>query len=123
LIKSPLFVSIKYKRKINGLDVVGPADEIELAVSDKVLFYSKNWRELKYAGEISVILSKEVLEKLKNGEIVNKPMDIAYPITIYDIKLGYYVENKQKIYYPVWIFYCKDGLGNDLKLVVEAVKR
>lgn len=94
--KKPLFVLIKYKRKINGLEVIGPADEIEVAVSDKILFYSKNWRKLKYEGIVSVISSKEALEKLKKGEIVNKPMCIAYPITVHNIKLGYYASGKDR---------------------------
>lgn len=120
--QKPLFVSIKYKRELNGLPVIGPGDEIEIAVASDILYYSKKWRKVEYAGKINIITAKEALKKFEKGSMINKPMGVAYPLTVYDIKLGYYSDGKQKYYYPVWIFYCKDKLGNYLKLAVEAVR-
>lgn len=41
-----LFVSIKYKRCLDGLSVIGPGDEIELAVAKEVLYFSKEWKKI-----------------------------------------------------------------------------
>ena len=120
--QKPLFVSIKYKRELNGLPVIGPGDEIEVAVASDILYYSKKWRRVEYAGRIDIITAKDAFKRFERGSMVNKPMGVAYPLTVYDIKLGYYSDGKQKYYYPVWIFYCKDRLGNNLKLAVGAVR-
>ncbi len=120
--QKPLFVSVKYKRELNGAPVIGPGDEIEFAVANDILYYSKKWSILEYAGNVNIISAKEGLKLLERGSIVNKPMSIAFPLTVSDIKLGYYSDGKRNYYYPVWIFYCKDNLGNDLKLAVKAIK-
>jgi len=117
--QKPLFVSIKYKRTLNGSPVVGPGDEIEVAVAKDVLYFSKKWKTLERVAEVNVITAAEALKKLEKGEILNKPMGLAYPVTIHRIELGYYSGERE--FYPAWIFYCKDSAGNDLKLAVKAI--
>jgi len=117
--QKPLFVSIKYKRILNGSPVVGPGDEIEVAVAKDVLYFSKKWKILERVAEVNVIPAAEALKKLEKGEILNKPMGLAYPVTIHRIEFGYYSGEKE--FYPAWIFYCKDSAGNDLKLAVKAI--
>lgn len=116
--QKPLFVSIKYKRTLNGFPVVGPGDEIEVAVAKDVLYFSKKWKILERVADVNAIPASEALKKLEKGEILNKPMGLAYPITIHRIELGYYSE---KELYPAWIFHCKDSAGEDLKLAVGAI--
>jgi len=120
----PLCVDIKYKRVINGHPVIGPCDEIELSIGEnEVIYFSKLWRKLEPVGAVEIISAEDALSKLKSGEIINKPMYIQQPITVHDVKLGYYATiGKQDFYTPVWIFYCKDGFGNNLTLAVNAVK-
>lgn len=118
----PLFVSIKYKRCLDGLSVIGPGDEIEIAVAKEVLYFSKKWKKLEKVGNIGILSAKDALENLKAGKIINKPMGIAYPLTVHKIEPGYYAGEKNDFYYPVWIFHCKNSAGNDLKLAIEALK-
>jgi len=120
----PICVDIKYKRVINGHPVIGPGDEIDISIGEnEVIFFSKVWRKLEPAGTVDIISAEEALDELRNGEIINKPMYVEQPITVYDVKLGYYATiGKQEYYKPVWVFYCKDGFGNNLTLAVNAVK-
>lgn len=118
----PLFVSVKYKRSLSGFSVIGPGDEIEIAVAKEVLYFSKKWKKLEKVGNVSIVSAKDALENLKVGKIINKPMEIAYPLTVHKIEPGYYAGEKNDFYYPVWIFHCKDSAGNDLKLAVGAVR-
>jgi len=121
--EKPISVSMIYGREINGLPVVGPkADTIAISVGKGgVNYFSKLWRKIEYAGEVDIVTSKIAFEKLKKGEIMNRPMETAKLLEIFDIKPGYYASSEeQKFYVPVWIFYCVDEHGNKLGLAVNA---
>ncbi len=115
-------INIIYGREVNGFSVIGPkADAIAVSVSKNVNYFSKLWRKIEYAGEVKLIPSKIAFEKLKKGEIMNIPMENARSLEIFDIKPGYYVGSEdQKVYIPVWIFYCMDERGNKLSIAVNA---
>ncbi len=124
--EEPLLVNVKFERILNGMPVVGPGGEIQVLIGDggKILTFVKIWRKLEYAGEVSVIPAEKALEKLKRGEVMNRPM-ASLKLDIEKVELGYYAEGlgkKQDFYKPVWIFRCKDELGNPVVLAVNAVE-
>lgn len=120
----PMFLSLIYKREIDRLPVVGPGGEINIDLgNNEVLTFLKIWRKLEYVGDVKIISAEEAFEKLKRGEVINKPMS-PLKLEIVQIKPGYYAKGlgeHQKYYKPVWIFYCKDEFGNNVTLAVGAV--
>ncbi len=74
--KKPILVSVSFKRHLNGFPVVGPGGEISISLGNngKLLDLTKIWRKLEYVGDVQIISAKEAFEKLKRGEVVNKPM-------------------------------------------------
>jgi hypothetical protein len=120
----PMFISLIYKREINRMPVVGPGGEIRIDLGkNEVLTFLKIWRKLEYVKDVKIISAEEAYEKLKKGEVVNKPIS-QLKLEIVQIKPGYYAKGlgeQQDYYKPVWIFYCKDELGYNVTLAVEAV--
>lgn len=121
----PMFISLVYKREIDGLPVVGPGGEINIDLgNNEVLTFLKIWRKLEYVGEVKIISAEKAFEKLKRGEVVNKPVS-PLKLEVIQIKPGYYAKGlgeKQEYYKPVWVFYCKDELSNNVTLAVKAVE-
>jgi hypothetical protein len=120
-----LSVDVKFEREINGMPVVGAGGEIDISLGEdgELLFLSKCWRSLEYAGEVKIIPASEAFEKFKKGELIQKPMS-QEEAEVTQIKLGYYAEapgEKQEFYEPTWIFYTKDKAGDVMRLCVNAV--
>lgn len=123
--EKPEFVSVIYGREIDGIPVIGPAaDGIVAAIAnDKVIYLSKLWRDVEKIGEIKVIPSEKALEKLKNGETLNKPLFAGDKLYVIKIKIAYYAANlEQKYYNVVWLFKCLDNHGNGVDVIVNAVE-
>ncbi len=87
----PVLVSVGFKRCIEGHPVVGPGGEIDVFLGNngEVLAFIKIWRKLEYAGDVKVISAEEAFEKLKRGEVVNRPME-PLKIEVMQVKPGYY---------------------------------
>ena len=121
----PLGVDVKFEREINGMPVVGAGGEIDISLGEngELLFLSKCWRSLEYAGEVEIISASKAFEKFEKGELIQKPMS-QEEVEVTQIKLGYYAEapgKRQEFYEPAWIFYTKDEAGDVMRLCVNAV--
>lgn len=124
--KKPLLVSVGFKRYLNGLPVAGPGGEITVFIGDngELVNLIKTWRKLEYAEDVEIISVEEAYEKLKQGEVMNKPMG-PLNLKIEQISPGYYAKSsgdEQDYYNPVWLFHCKDIHKNNVTLAVNALK-
>ncbi len=119
-----LGVNLIYGRKVDGLPIIGPeADAIVVFVcGDEIRYYSKLWRKLEKRGEVQVIPAAMALEKLRKGEIVERPMGSYSWLRVKDVELGYYIGSEDQRYLtPVWIFRCTSDIGK-ISLAVVAVE-
>ncbi|MFA5269223.1 MAG: hypothetical protein WC379_14745 [Methanoregula sp.] len=132
---TPTDTTVFYNRKIDGLPVVGQSDRIivELGVDGEPLWIYKYWRTIEYTGETVPIVSLDIaVERLKNNEILEKPMDLR-DVTIDNISLGYYEKNRSDpeiLFEPVLIFkgktssvfpFVDKSAGNPVTLIVSAL--
>jgi hypothetical protein len=122
--REPTLIRVTFKRCINGTPVIGPGGKIVIYIGDngEVVDLTKIWRKLEYAGKVKIIPAKEAFEKLVKGEVMMKPMG-RLKLKVTDVEMGYYAAGfgkKQEYYTPVWIFHCKDHLGNNVTLAVKA---
>jgi len=123
--RKPTLVRVSFKRYLNGMPVIGPGGEITVFIGDngEVIDLIKIWRKLEYAGDVKIISAEKAYEKLKKGEVMRKPMGML-KLRIVHVEPGYYAGgfgDKQEYYTPVWVFHCKDHLGNNVTLAVKAL--
>jgi len=123
--RKPTLIKVTFKRCIDEMPVIGPGGKIVVYIGDngEVVDLTKIWRKLEYAGKVKIIPAKEAFEKLVKGEVIMKPMG-RLKLKVTDVEVGYYAVGfgkKQEYYTPVWIFHCKDHLGNNVTLAVKAV--
>lgn len=106
----PQYTLIVYDQQVEGCPVVGPGAGISIALGKdgELLQVDKVWRSLEYDREIPIISAEEAYEKLKRHDLVEIPQCCIDDLTVSDIRLGYYAEDRdhdQEFFYPVWIFY------------------
>jgi len=123
----PQWTLVIYEQQIHGSPVIGPGAEIWIALGENgdLLQVEKVWRTVEYETEVPVISAEEAYEKLKQGELLEKYQSSLAGITISDIRLGYYAEDRardQKHFTPVWIFTGTDSGNNTIRLPVTATR-
>ena len=121
----PQWTLIIYEQQIHGSPVIGPGAEIWIALGEKgePLQVEKVWRTVEYAKDVPVISAEEGFEKLRKGELLERHQSSLAGITISDIRLGYYAEDRardQQYFEPVWIFTGTDPGNNTIRLPVAA---
>lgn len=121
----PQFTQVVYSQQVNGSPVIGPGAEINICLGPggELLQVEKAWRHLEFSREVPVISSGDAFKKLKKHDLLVIPQSSLTGITISDVRLGYYAEDRQRDqpeYFPVWIFSgSKDG-GEPFPYVVDA---
>ncbi|MFA5268878.1 MAG: hypothetical protein WC379_12980 [Methanoregula sp.] len=121
----PQFTQVIYSQQINGSPVIGPGAEINICLGPggEMLQIEKAWRHLEFSREVPVISSGEAFVKLKKHDLLVIPQSSLAGITIGDVRLGYYAEDRQRdqtVYSPVWIFYGTKTGGEPFPYVVDA---
>ena len=106
--KYPLWSTIKFKRTLKDLPVVGPGGEIDILLGEEgqLLGLTKIWRTIIEEKKISLISPEDAINQLYLGNTINK-LQSPTNITINKIELGYYeygADHIQNIIEPVWIF-------------------
>jgi hypothetical protein len=121
----PLCTVVSYHRKINGMPVGGQSDKlrVELGENGTLLRMYKIWRTLEYTGHnVSIITPSKAIEKLRNGEIIEQPVDSDI-ITVNNITLGFYEKSRtdpEIFLEPIWIFSGNTSSGVPIDLYVYA---
>ena len=123
--RKPTLVRVSFQRYLNGMPVIGPGGEITVFIGDngEIIDLIKIWRKLEYVGNVRIIPAEKAYEKLKKGEVMRKPMGML-KLRIVHVEPGYYAGgfgDEQEYYIPVWVFHCKDHLGNNVTLAVKAL--
>lgn len=125
--KSPLKIRVSFERYLNGLPVAGPGGAITVLIGDdgELIDLIKTWRKLEYVEDVEIISAEEAYEKLKRGEMENKPPMGPTNLKIVEVSPGYYAKSSnepQDYYNPVWLFHCKDEHNNNVTRAVNALK-
>jgi len=121
----PQFTQVIYNQVINGSPVIGPGAEINICLGENgdMLQIEKAWRHVEYGGDVPIISASEAFDKLVKRDLLVIPQSSLKGITISEVKLGYYAEDRehdQEMYSPVWIFYGSKNGGQPYPYLVDA---
>ena len=124
--RDPIIVEVTYNRFVDDVQVFGPGDAICIAIGEngEILYFSRTWKILEYAGNKKMIPVKMAIDMLRKGDVIESSIGSSGHIEINKIEVGYFSENsgtEQEFYDPVWIFRGVDSQGKDVTRIVKGV--
>ncbi len=108
--KNPLNTFVSWYRDIDGMQIEGGSDIIQVTMGENgtLLHLNKRWRTYEPLGNVSIISATKAIDKLAAGEVLNPISAQVSDVEIYNIHLSYYVkeiDEPEVTLEPIWVFY------------------
>ena len=116
---------IYYRESPYGMTIYGTGGQmfVEIGFGGNVGLLEKDWLSLREVGLVRVIPASKAIEKLRQGEAINAPLE-AVNLTVSDISMGYYSPvntTEPRRLEPVWVISATDEIQQrSLRLFVLA---